>query len=181
MRHRVPAPAERTLVPPDVKAKLHQLMSIKEEITKAATADAAKSVAAPTHRAADERAAADAVASGGSGGRWRKGGGSGDADGAPAVPPAPPSTTDDDELCCSVCFSGPRDAVLLECGHGGICYTCALKCMRSNGPQCPICRAHVVHVVQLYPEAIASARTAQRAGVVAVKPSEMRVEDLLTC
>ena len=42
-----------------------------------------------------------------------------------------------------------RDAVLLECGHGGICYACARRCLRKKGRECPMCRAPVEQVVQI--------------------------------
>eukprot|EP00965_Chrysotila_dentata_P156506 5171358-Pleurochrysis_carterae.AAC.1 len=33
---------------------------------------------------------------------------------------------------CWICFEGPRVAVLLECGHGGICMACAARLMRNK-------------------------------------------------
>ena len=43
----------------------------------------------------------------------------------------------EDETVCAICFTGPRDAVLLECGHGGICYACAKRCLRKKARECP--------------------------------------------
>ena len=50
---------------------------------------------------------------------------------------------------CWICVSGPRDAVLLECGHGGICYGCAERCVRKRPPLCPMCRQRISCVVRL--------------------------------
>ena len=55
----------------------------------------------------------------------------------------------DDESKCLICFTEPRDAVLLECGHGGICYVCARRCLRSKRRECPMCRQPVAQVVQI--------------------------------
>jgi hypothetical protein len=58
--------------------------------------------------------------------------------------------TDDPEAsACWICLSGPSEAVLLECGHGGICNACAERCARKRPPLCPMCRAPITHVVRL--------------------------------
>ena len=78
---------------------------------------------------------------------------------------------DEDETKCAICFSGPRDAVLLECGHGGICYTCARRCLRKKGRECPMCRAPVEQVVQIRLDGVPS--SPQHTGVVPVKQSSL--------
>ena len=83
--------------------------------------------------------------------------GDGPSDAAsPASAPAaePPAVCGDVEEglegdACWICFSGPRDAVLLECGHGGICHDCAVRCARKRPPLCPMCRQRITRVVQL--------------------------------
>ena len=50
---------------------------------------------------------------------------------------------------CWICCNGPRDAVLLECGHGGLCFQCASKCSQKRPPLCPMCRQRITRVVQL--------------------------------
>ena len=50
---------------------------------------------------------------------------------------------------CWICCVGGRDAVLLECGHGGICFACAQKCARQRPPLCPMCRQRISRIVQL--------------------------------
>ena len=49
---------------------------------------------------------------------------------------------------CQLCFDCESDAVILECGHGGICFICSLKLLCSSGV-CHICRHKVEQVVRL--------------------------------
>lgn len=73
---------------------------------------------------------------------------------------AGPSTLDaeaeareDGGIVCWICESGPREAVFLECGHGGVCYPCARKCWNSQRNHgCPVCRQPVTQVVRIAPE-----------------------------
>lgn len=54
------------------------------------------------------------------------------------------------EQLCFICYSEPPDAVLLECGHAGLCSACAEHIMqRRPGAQCPICRSAITLVVRL--------------------------------
>lgn len=58
---------------------------------------------------------------------------------------------------CWICEGGPREAVFLECGHGGVCYPCAEKCwstQRRHG--CPMCRQPVTQVVRVAADAKAT-------------------------
>ena len=86
---------------------------------------------------------------------------------------------DDDDELCAICFTGPRDAVLLECGHGGICYTCARRCLRKKGRECPMCRAPVNQVVQIKLDVVPS--SPQHTGVVPVRqlslPDEIDLDE----
>lgn len=41
---------------------------------------------------------------------------------------------------CYVCFTEDHDAVLLECGHGGVCFACARSLATRHPRTCPICR-----------------------------------------
>jgi hypothetical protein len=43
--------------------------------------------------------------------------------------------------------AGPRNAVLLECGHGGICMDCAKRLLLTGGRTCPICRQLISQVM----------------------------------
>jgi len=62
-----------------------------------------------------------------------------------------------DSDVCWICEGGPREAVFLECGHGGVCYPCAEKCwstQRRHG--CPMCRQPVTQVVRVAADAKAT-------------------------
>ena len=64
------------------------------------------------------------------------------ADGTAAIEDAP----------CYVCCEGPQNAVFLNCGHGGMCFSCAQHCCMQSREQpfrCPLCRGVVTQVVQL--------------------------------
>lgn len=75
--------------------------------------------------------------------------------------------------CCNICFDEPADAVLLECGHAGLCCECAKIIVegsfRSSGDDatttaavvggsglCPMCRGFVTQIVRLGPDVITS-------------------------
>mmetsp|Transcript_10214 Transcript_10214/g.27785 ORF Transcript_10214/g.27785 Transcript_10214/m.27785 type:complete len:925 (+) Transcript_10214:80-2854(+) len=85
-----------------------------------------------------------------------------DVDGGEASPGPPPSTQgvreggDDSEAVldamCWICCEGPRDAVFLECGHGGVCIECAQRCFKKKGRLCPMCRQPVAQVVHIQPQ-----------------------------
>jgi Zinc finger, C3HC4 type (RING finger) len=46
---------------------------------------------------------------------------------------------------CYVCVAREANAVLLECGHGGVCYDCALGLVQQRRERsCPICRVSAV-------------------------------------
>ena len=60
--------------------------------------------------------------------------------------------SDDDGLggdLCWICCQGEREAVLLECGHGGICFSCAERCARKRPPLCPMCRQRISSIVRI--------------------------------
>ena len=40
---------------------------------------------------------------------------------------------------CGVCYANPPDSVYMECGHGGICYECAIDIWKSSD-ECYLCR-----------------------------------------
>ena len=109
-------------------------------------------------------------AEGGGGGSDSEGDGPTDGVGGGKLLIKSPSAEDDedeDEDLCAICFTGPRDAVLLECGHGGICYACAKRCLRKKGRECPMCRAPVDQVVQIRLDGVPT--SPQHTGVVRVQ------------
>jgi hypothetical protein len=59
---------------------------------------------------------------------------------------------------CYVCCERNRDSVLQPCGHGGLCYECAVELAQTPPlgrheqdalPKCPLCRANVTQVIRL--------------------------------
>eukprot|EP00727_Mastigamoeba_balamuthi_P006649 m51a1_g2604 hypothetical protein (664) ;mRNA; f:464815-469842 len=92
---------------------------------------------------------------------------------APAVPPSPPApvavapvpasappVTDGPKEpgdgaerqheMCIICFARDVNAVLIPCGHLGMCHQCAQEIAKSAMPLCPVCRARIVSVVQTF-------------------------------
>lgn len=49
---------------------------------------------------------------------------------------------------CEICLDKICDAVIMECGHGGICYECSLKMWKSVG-FCYLCRGSISQVLQI--------------------------------
>mmetsp|Transcript_6118 Transcript_6118/g.20106 ORF Transcript_6118/g.20106 Transcript_6118/m.20106 type:complete len:832 (-) Transcript_6118:192-2687(-) len=77
---------------------------------------------------------------------------------------------------CWICYEGPRDAVLLECGHGGMCVGCAKRLFRKKGRICPMCRQPVTQMVQLRLDAARESGGPASLGIVPVLPAELPVE-----
>ncbi|KAJ1499985.1 hypothetical protein HMI54_011215 [Coelomomyces lativittatus] len=46
---------------------------------------------------------------------------------------------------CKICMEVPSNCVLLECGHMGLCVTCAKQCS-----ECPFCRQTILRVVHTF-------------------------------
>ncbi|CAM9674448.1 unnamed protein product, partial [Sphacelaria rigidula] len=57
--------------------------------------------------------------------------------------PSQPSAT------CYICCTRPADAVLMECGHSGICYACAQHLAVTPPSVCPVCRHAIQQVLRL--------------------------------
>jgi len=47
---------------------------------------------------------------------------------------------DDPHNICLICFGKTPDAIFMPCGHGGVCYDCALSAYKKKTPTCYICR-----------------------------------------
>ncbi|CAN0005135.1 unnamed protein product, partial [Choristocarpus tenellus] len=46
---------------------------------------------------------------------------------------------------CNICFENDHNSVILACGHGGICWECAMHvCALTN--ECPMCREEIEQV-----------------------------------
>ncbi|RHY60204.1 hypothetical protein DYB30_007974 [Aphanomyces astaci] len=75
------------------------------------------------------------------------------------APPASAPPLDDHDVAapletsvpgeCVVCFDGPQNAVCVPCGHAAVCMRCADH-MKQSSLQCPVCRADVREVIQLF-------------------------------
>lgn len=52
---------------------------------------------------------------------------------------------------CGVCFANEPDSVFMRCGHGGICYDCAIDIWKSTG-ECYLCRDEIEQILQVEPQ-----------------------------
>ena len=68
---------------------------------------------------------------------------------------------------CFVCLDAPRNAILFECGHGGLCVACGIS-LQSDDARCPLCRANFEMVLGIVEEDAASG--AARVRVVSYVP-----------
>ena len=50
--------------------------------------------------------------------------------------------------CCLICFENQPDSVFMECGHGGMCYTCATDIFKKTA-ECYLCRKPIKQVLLL--------------------------------
>jgi hypothetical protein len=51
---------------------------------------------------------------------------------------------------CLLCADKYANAVIMGCGHGGVCFECAVK-MQQNAGTCPICRGKIEKILKLLP------------------------------
>ena len=54
-----------------------------------------------------------------------------------------------EKASCCICFSNLANAVLMNCGHGGICYECGKSILQSNCCLCHLCREPLLFVLQM--------------------------------
>ena len=50
---------------------------------------------------------------------------------------------------CCICFTNLANAVIMNCGHGGICYDCGRSILESNWKLCHLCREPLLFVIEL--------------------------------
>ena len=71
------------------------------------------------------------------------------SDGNLPKPTEPKDTGDDttsEENLCGVCFAQPADSVYMPCGHGGICYDCAIDIWKTSD-ECYLCRKVMIYLM----------------------------------
>lgn len=49
---------------------------------------------------------------------------------------------------CLVCMRRPANGVIMNCGHGGVCHTCAVKILKESGI-CHLCRENITQVLKV--------------------------------
>ena len=82
----------------------------------------------------------------------------------------------EDSNSCMVCLERPSNAVLLECGHSGVCVDCACA-LWAQSRRCPVCRkgfAAVVRIVDRQGSAVRG-RTARESPRCCVLPRSFRL------
>ncbi len=57
-------------------------------------------------------------------------------------------TLSDTDSMCVVCIERPADAILLECGHSGLCVQCATM-LWNQARRCPLCRRGFAAVMRI--------------------------------
>lgn len=50
---------------------------------------------------------------------------------------------------CIICFDNLANAVVMNCGHGGICYDCGKSILESQTQFCHLCREPLLFVLQM--------------------------------
>jgi hypothetical protein len=63
-------------------------------------------------------------------------------------PPDGTISADDGDDPCIVCMERPADAILLECGHGGLCVTCSTV-LWDHARHCPLCRQEFAAIMRI--------------------------------
>jgi hypothetical protein len=61
---------------------------------------------------------------------------------------SPNDLVNDGEDPCMVCLERPPDAILLECGHSGLCVECATVLWDQASP-CPLCRRSFAAIMRI--------------------------------
>jgi hypothetical protein len=64
------------------------------------------------------------------------------------VPAAPAENQEDNQ--CVVCMDAPKSRILLPCLHQCVCEACAQRMLELDTPSCPVCRAHIERIGQVF-------------------------------
>lgn len=65
-----------------------------------------------------------------------------------SITTARPESHSDDIKLCLVCMRKAANGVIMNCGHGGVCHTCALKILKETGI-CHLCRENITQVLKV--------------------------------
>jgi len=76
------------------------------------------------------------------------------------------SIDETDKSLCYVCCLEKKDAVIMECGHGGICFECGKSLATRHPRTCPICRSPITAVLRVGPRERGSSLVVSTEGVV---------------
>lgn len=52
------------------------------------------------------------------------------------------------QIECCICMDSKPDAVIMECGHGGICYECGKHIIANEGV-CHLCRNDIQYILKM--------------------------------
>lgn len=61
--------------------------------------------------------------------------------------PQEPVNPNESYFLCNVCFANDSDSVFMDCGHGGICLSCANDIWVSTG-ECYLCRDPIKYILR---------------------------------
>jgi len=65
-----------------------------------------------------------------------------------AVQVQAPQKENDNEKICYICFERAPNAVFMKCGHGGVCYECAIESWK-KADTCLMCRQKVEAILKV--------------------------------
>ena len=57
---------------------------------------------------------------------------------------------EEDDGLCYICYANPSDCIYLDCGHGGVCLSCAMDTIKKNNI-CTLCRKPVTQLIEIDP------------------------------
>jgi len=66
------------------------------------------------------------------------------------APPAPAEKEEEEENQCVVCMDSRKSRVLLPCLHQCVCEACAQQLLELGTPSCPVCRARIERIGQVF-------------------------------
>jgi hypothetical protein len=74
------------------------------------------------------------------------------------------SSSSSSQKICEMCCENNCNAVIMECGHGGICYECSLELWKTTG-FCHMCRGNISQVLQIegFKEKVVKVKSTTRA------------------